>query len=345
MHRFYERCLCREDVEPGVRTIGYSPKRRLSDRFHEEDARQVRFTSNDVEQVESTWQEFVPSATLQNVDPRRFRFDWHSAELPGVTLVDYELAAQVHSRAEPENQLLVCHVAAPDGQIWSGRGPIDADAPWLSDGAGVEARWGRTARVRALVFDRETAQSQVRQMTGEDHIDLRAAGLTPHGSADASRWKAMYAYLDAALGDDDGGGALLRAELARHALVLTLASFPTSFTDALRQPAQRAAAPATVRRALAFIDENAHRSITIDDVAAAAFISTRGLQYAFRRALEITPTEALRRARLEGAHRDLLAGEGHSVRAVAHRWGFSNSSRFAVAYRAAYGRPPVVSRS
>ncbi|WP_431807345.1 helix-turn-helix transcriptional regulator, partial [Microbacterium paraoxydans] len=104
-------------------------------------------------------------------------------------------------------------------------------------------------------------------------------------------------------------------------------------------------APASVRRALAYIDDNAHLPITIDDVAAAAYMSTRGLQYAFRRALDMTPAEALRRARLDGAHRDLLAGNGASVAAVARRWGFTNSSRFAAAYREAYATPPTLART
>ncbi|WP_231481754.1 MULTISPECIES: helix-turn-helix transcriptional regulator [unclassified Microbacterium] len=121
---------------------------------------------------------------------------------------------------------------------------------------------------------------------------------------------------------------------------MTLSAFPTSFTEALRRPAQRAGAPVAVRRALAYMDENAHLPITIDDVAAAAYISTRGLQYAFRRALDITPTEALRRARLEGARRDLQHGNGRSVGDVARRWGFSHSSRFATAYQQAFGTPP-----
>jgi transcriptional regulator GlxA family with amidase domain len=127
--------------------------------------------------------------------------------------------------------------------------------------------------------------------------------------------------------------------------MMTLSAFPTTISDSLHRPAQRSAAPSAVRRALAYIDENAHRAITVDDIAAASFISTRGLQYAFRRALDITPAEALRRARLAGAHGDLLEGTGPSVGAVARRWGFSNSSRFTAAYRDAYGTAPRLSTS
>ena len=93
------------------------------------------------------------------------------------------------------------------------------------------------------------------------------------------------------------------------------------------------------------IDDDGYLRASFDDIAAASFMSTRGLQYAFRRALDMTPTDALRRARLDGAHRDLRAGNGASVATVARRWGFSNSSRFAAAYRDTYGMPPTLPRS
>ncbi|WP_417540616.1 helix-turn-helix transcriptional regulator [Microbacterium maritypicum] len=299
----------------------------------------MQFTSADLERVESTWQQFVPSSSLQKADPRRFRFDWRSEELETASLIDYRLAAQVHSRAEPLEQLLVCRVEAPDARVWSGRDSLDAQSVWMSDGTEVEARWDRSARVRAVVFDHQAAENRARQITGDDRRELRTTGLVPHSAADAQRWERMFAYLDQSLAAGDTE-PLLIAELERHALTVTLSAFPTTFTDPLQRPAQRAGAPASVRRALAYIDANAHLAITIDDVAAASYISTRGLQYAFRRALDITPADALRRARLDGAHRDLRDGDGRSVGEIARRWGFSNSSRFTAAYRETYGAAP-----
>lgn len=302
----------------------------------------MQFTSRNVDDVESTWQQFVPSATLQKVDPRRFRFDWRSADLASATLVRYELAAQIHSTAEPQDQLLACRVDSAGARVWSKDQDLDARTPWLTDGEPVQAQWVHSARVRALVFDRAAAQERARQITGDDRIELRATGLAPRSSAAAMQWERMFHYLDTSFDDELGDDRILRAEFERHALMTTLATFPTTMTDSLRRTPQRAGAPLTVRRALAYIEENAHLPITVDDVATASFISTRGLQYAFRRALDITPTDALRRARLDGARRDLDRGDGESVRAVARRWGFSHPSRFATAYRAAYGTAPAV---
>lgn len=98
-----------------------------------------------------------------------------------------------------------------------------------------------------------------------------------------------------------------------------------------------------LRRTIAFIDENAHTGITTADIAGAAFVTIRAVQLAFRRHMDTTPMSYLRRVRIDHAHRDLLAADpGHkSVTAIAYRWGFSSPSRFAAAYRQAYGVTPA----
>lgn len=119
-------------------------------------------------------------------------------------------------------------------------------------------------------------------------------------------------------------------------------TFPnTALTDPAIEE-RRDGQTATLRRAITFIDENAHTTVTAADIAAAAHVTTRTIQLIFRRHLDTTPVEYLRRVRLSHAHRDLLAAEPahESVTAVAYRWGFSSQSRFATLYRQAYGVPP-----
>lgn len=300
----------------------------------------MRFTSHDVESVEHTWKQFVPSASLNRADPARFRFDWRSEQMSRTALVRYTLAAQVSSTAAPEDQILVCRVDAPDALVREGRHDLDPTRPWISDGRSVHATWGETAIVRAFVFDREHAQETARRLSGDDRLALEVLAPAPVDAAAAARWEETFDYLDRTLAGLDDDDELLRAALERHALRVTLGCFGTTLGDSLRRTAQARPAPAVVRRALIFIEENAHRPITVDDVAAAVHMSTRGLQYAFRRALDSTPAEHLRRARLDGAHRELRGGSADTVAAVARRWGFSHPSRFAAAYRRAYGQPP-----
>jgi AraC-like DNA-binding protein len=121
-----------------------------------------------------------------------------------------------------------------------------------------------------------------------------------------------------------------------------LAAFPnTAFPEPTIED-RRDAHPAALRRAISFIDENAHTDITMGDIAAAAFVTVRAVQLAFRRHLECTPMEYLRRVRLAHAHRELRAADpaGETVTAVAYRWGFPSTSRFTSYYRQAYGVLP-----
>lgn len=99
---------------------------------------------------------------------------------------------------------------------------------------------------------------------------------------------------------------------------------------------------ATLRRAVTFIEEHAQEPITLADIAAAAFVTVRAVQLAFRRHLDMTPLEYLRHVRLARAHRDLVAADPdrETVTAVACRWGFSSASRFTAHYREAYGTRP-----
>jgi AraC-like DNA-binding protein len=47
--------------------------------------------------------------------------------------------------------------------------------------------------------------------------------------------------------------------------------------------------------------------------------------------------------RLRHAHRDLRSADPthHTVAAIAHRWGFTNLSRFAAAHKRMYGQTPL----
>lgn len=301
----------------------------------------MRFESKDVVRVEETWKQFLPSAALQNVDRDLFRFDWLSFATPGMTLAEYELSADVRSVVEPEEQLLACRVESAAVELGSGQTGVDASLPWLTDGRQVWARWEGSARVRALIFDRVGAQTLARRMSGNDAYRLRVKELAPVGPLAAAQWERSFRHLSTSFDQAGPGDDLILAGLHRHALWVTLTAFETGFGEALEGASQLRPATTTVRRAIDFIDENAHRDITVDDVAGAVHMSTRGLQYAFRRALDTTPAEQLRRARLDGAHRELLHGRAATVGQVARRWGFAHPSRFATAYRNAYGVAPA----
>jgi transcriptional regulator GlxA family with amidase domain len=102
-----------------------------------------------------------------------------------------------------------------------------------------------------------------------------------------------------------------------------------------------------VRRAMDFIDANADRELTLSEIATASGIGARGLQEAFLRHQDTTPTAYARQARMDRAHRDLEASDPagpDTVPVVAARWGFADLDRFATAYQETYGHAPGETR-
>ncbi|NMO94085.1 AraC family transcriptional regulator [Actinomycetospora sp. TBRC 11914] len=199
----------------------------------------------------------------------------------------------------------------------------------------------------AVRIDRPVLERAAAGMGGDGEA-LRFTGSTPSSPEWASYLRAVTAHVrDEVLGNPDTAAhPLALAEAARSLAVATLLSIPNNAVAAAEDLTTRerpGAEPAVVRRAVEFMDANAHREVDVAQVADAAHIGIRGLQAAFRRHRDQTPLEYLRRVRLEQAHRDLQAADpaqGLTVAAIAARWGFTHPGRFSVDYRRAYGLSP-----
>jgi AraC-like DNA-binding protein len=114
------------------------------------------------------------------------------------------------------------------------------------------------------------------------------------------------------------------------------------FSDELRAPVATTA-PATVARAVEFVNAHAAEPLTVADIGQAVGLSVRALQRGFRAHLDSSPGQVLRTARLRRAHDDLREGDPTttSVATIAGRWGFTNHGRFSQEYRKVYGVRPA----
>lgn len=169
--------------------------------------------------------------------------------------------------------------------------------------------------------------------------------LSPHPASPAARiqWRNACNYVDGLLANSEATASpLVLSSAARLLAATALTVFPNTATGGPFVRDHRRASSHTLRRAVAFIDEHAARDIGVADIAAAANVSARAVQLAFRHHLDTTPVAYLRRVRLALAHEELVAADrsSESVTTVAYRWGFSSPSRFAAAYRRAYGVMP-----
>lgn len=120
-----------------------------------------------------------------------------------------------------------------------------------------------------------------------------------------------------------------------------LVGIPHNYSRAF-EAAETSIAPASVRRAERFIEDNAEKPIGLADLASAAGVSPRTLQLAFRRFRDTTPMAHLRGLRLELARSELarVGQDRGSVTSVAQAHGFGSLSRFAADYRARFHEQP-----
>jgi len=172
---------------------------------------------------------------------------------------------------------------------------------------------------------------------------LRFTSLVPESPASARHLAATVDFVASELlaSPEAVASPLLIGGAAR----LLAGAMLTAFRHETGLPAERLPGPgstATLRRAMAFIEEFAGHDISAVDIAAGAHVTLRAVQHAFQRQLGTTPMAYLRQVRLERARQELRAASpAHTtVTEIANRWGFPSPSRFTAHYRAAYGELP-----
>ncbi len=169
----------------------------------------------------------------------------------------------------------------------------------------------------------------------------RFVNWRPRSRAAVRAWQRALDYVILTLASaDTARQPLIAASMANLLAGALLECYPSTLTG--QDAATELALPETLKEAVSFIHRHITEDIGINDVAAAVHLTPRAVQYLFRRQLDTTPTEYMRRIRLGRAHQDLIAATtSHStVTEIAQRWGFAHTGRFAVLYRQTYGQSP-----
>ncbi|MFG1697622.1 helix-turn-helix transcriptional regulator [Nonomuraea sp. NPDC049309] len=240
-----------------------------------------------------------------------------------------------------ESGTIANRVAGEDEEVF-----VPGDAVLLSPPDRPYSGRLRRAGYSILMFDTGLLQQVAATLPGRRAEPVRLLGNRPVSAAAARHLRRTITYVrDDVLSDPELAAAPLVAAGAGQLLAATvLSALPSNAALPGDEAAadRRDAHTQTLRRAVAFIDEHADAPLGIAEIAAAARVTPRALQYAFRRHLNTTPLGYLRRVRLARAHDELRAGDPATltVAAVAARWGFFHPGRFASMYRAAYGCAP-----
>lgn len=231
--------------------------------------------------------------------------------------------------------------------ITAGSGSLDTagDSIHLTHGQPAIFANGRPAefdftdhRQNLMHFDGaflERVAAEHEGVTGPLLFDTRSQ---PTGDA-LQKWASTVASVARVVYDDDAP-ALLRTEANRTAAVSLLDTFPHI---ALAEPAPLSLPSSSrLRTAIEYLHAHAHLPVPLEDVAAAAGLTVRGMQALFRRELDATPLDYLRRIRLDRVHAELRRSDAGTVTVgeVANRWGFAHLGRFSASYAQRFGEYP-----
>ena len=240
--------------------------------------------------------------------------------------------------------------------IWTTRGQVSGDC----DGLTGEAQAGDIAllsqphlphRMRAqdicmtsVLLDQSVVAGVATGLpSSQAPLPVRFRSFQPVDAVAARLWRDTVSYVKhSLLADNTITTPLVLGHTSRMLAAVTLSTFPNTAATGPTPHDRTDAKPVLLRRAMEYMDANATSDIGLADIADAVHVTPRAVQYMFRRYLEITPLQYLRRLRLHYAHQELLAGDRmhNTVTDISARWGFAHTGRFAVLYRQTYGQSP-----
>lgn len=278
--------------------------------------------------------------------PTRSRLERSMVGSMSVDVADFDYTFS-YAMVPPERILLArVHSGSIDARIE--RGAFEGFGAGQVGAFGAiagESLIGMCRHVRADLYSVDRALlDQVAAPDSEDRV--RLTGSVPVTAAAGAQLVSALDHLRETVASDLDAeqSPLVVGAAQRYIAASMLATFPNT---AGMEPAardRRDSTPVLLRRAIAFIEDNADTDISLADIAGAVYVTPRALQYMFRKHRDCTPMEYVRRVRLHQAHLDLITGNHTTatVGDVARRWGFGHLGRFAVYYRQHYGQSPNV---
>lgn len=241
------------------------------------------------------------------------------------------------------------HVNVPlSGRVASECGPRQTVAT-VSSGAVFTPRehtvlpwWSEDSAQVCIKITKVAVETELEALLGHPiGHDIRFALSLDLTTAPAASWLGTLRLM---LEELDRPGGLLsqsrhyRDYLEKVLIAGLLHTQPHDYLEELLAPGAPAR-PRTVKRVIDLIEANPETNFSLTDLARHAGVGARRLQAAFHETLNTSPTDYLRRIKLEHARADLLTGT-YGVASTAYRWGFNHPGRFSALYRKKFGESP-----
>jgi AraC-like DNA-binding protein len=264
-----------------------------------------------------------------------FLFEETLTGTPLLTLESPSCTGSVRGEVDPADGVVV---------VWLKSGHAVVDGQQLPVGRPVvhapgrqRVQWDRFQK-DVMRIDREVVELVAADRGGWEPGPLEfEPNHVPEGAPLAAWWLMVRSVAAEILGTTGEVPLEREVELARTAAAGLLTAIPHWPVGRSTERPPHAA----LARAETYLLEHVAERVTVDDVAAAAGTSQRGLQSAIQRIHGTTPMTYLRSVRLLMARQQLESGEAGSVAEVARSVGIAHLGRFSGGYRDAFGELPV----
>jgi AraC-like DNA-binding protein len=256
-----------------------------------------------------------------------------------VSVAKYTVSSRSELAVEVDGALVIGTSAGADFRGATNGQALDTTVPFLYR-PGLAQSWALDLQSTLVNLDLQALALHAGGDSARGRLVVPST--SPVTREGAAHWRHVAAHTSAVFATP----ALVGNDLVRRATEdLVLAAAINSFGMAVEGPGLQGggrALPAALRRATAYVDDNADSPMGVADIAAAARTSVRSLQAVFRRELGVTPLEYVRGVRLSAARAELegATADTTTLTEVAHRWGFTNLGRFTRLYRETYRELP-----
>ncbi len=272
----------------------------------------MRREISDLDEAVEVFQQAFTGGGLRVAEPDdEFRYVQDVVAADGVAAVYQSLNVNVAARSDESDTLRIAWTDSGSTSYRMGSTELDADAGILWSGRKPIEASVVHAEIPTITLDRADFETRARRLLARPDFvlpDFVPLVSPAHIALARQHFAALRNYH---LDESIVGNPLAWRAACDLTVAIVLAA-----TGLDRVRVENPKFPLTVRRAMAYIDDNLDQPIALADIAAAAGLSARGLQLAFQRYLGETPMARLR------------------------RWGFAHHGRFAQLYARAFGESP-----
>ncbi len=317
---------------------------------HQPLARYARFATTDVDEAREQVARVYCDHRLRPLSGARRGGAWQNMVRTGAIAVgamSYGADVEIEPGALGDFYLLMLPYSG-SANIHQGRNEAVSNtgvATVLNPDDATSMRWSADCAKLMVRIDRNALEQQLSSMLGGAPArDVRFDLAMPMQGASAHWWRMVNLLMDG-LDLSDEPPNPLAASLQESLLMVSLIEHQQSNFTARLGLRSNGVAPRHVRLVEGFIEDNADKPLTLQDLIAVSGVSSRALFDGFRRFRGTSPLAHLRMVRLTRVRNQLLNGDdSETVTSIATQWGFYQLGRFAAAYRATFGETPSETR-